>query len=113
MKIAQTDDSNLKVESTSWNRSSRWQVEKMLRRSPGDHVIELSPLRGRHSAPIGAPSIDVGGTLGRKTAFADPPVPDNLDARIVGERARQQLEGGKVPATHDDKSAIGIHRAIS
>jgi len=89
-------------------------ILELLRRSAArDHVVELSPLRRRHPAPIGAPPIDVGGALGRETPFADPPVPNNLDARIVGERARQQLEGGKVPATHDDKSAIGIHRAIS
>jgi len=101
------------VEGRKWKVEGRkWKVSEvrslLLRRGvacaagAGDHVIQLTPLCGWRAAAVrAAPFIDAR-AIGRAT-LGDPAIPDNLDARIVGERARQQLEGGEVTAANDDE----------
>jgi hypothetical protein len=73
-----------------------------------EHVIELPPLRGRHTTPIAAGAtlfiFQSANAIGRLAPLTDSAIPHDLHTGIVRKRARQQLEGGKVATPHDDES---------
>ena len=71
--------------------------------------MQLAPLGRRNTASIRVPSLNVTIGVGGKAALTDSAVPDDLDARIAGERARQELERGEVATAHDDKSGFSAH----
>ena len=71
----------------------------------GNHVIQLTPLRRRHTSPIDAGSaLSLAGAIGRAAPLAHPAIPDYLHAWIIRECAGQQLERGEVATSHDDES---------
>jgi hypothetical protein len=67
----------------------------------------LTPLGRRHTAAIRASAAIVFTWIfGRTAPLAHPSIPDDLHIGIARERARQQLERGKVTTSHDNKSLI-------
>ena len=82
-----------------------------LRPVSGDHVVQLSPLHRWDTPAIGAAAFRNITAVARLPALADATIPDDLNHRIVRERARQQLKGGEVATPNDDKSWLAHCRS--